>query len=203
MTIATGTYRDIVTFLAGIGIEVVETDSSDLICFLPGLEIREGRILCDPNVARTTDLLHEAGHLAVIPSRFRQFVSGNVETTVVPHYDAYMDNHPLIREDGSEDPVIRAMLQSGETEAIAWSWAAGQHLGIADEDIMPDDAVFSVSIDPDEALEPGGAETRECLRSVQYLGINGLMAAGMVATRAMRIRAGAPGYPEMLKWVQD
>lgn len=170
---------------------------------MTGVEVRGGKIFCDPVVDKTKDLLHEDGHIAILPSRFRPFATGDVDDAMKPHFEAYMAEHSFIDEDGNEDPVIRGMLQARETEAIAWSWAAGKHLGVPEEEIMPDDGVFTIGYDPDRANEPGGAETRDSLRFSQYLGINGLQAAGMTATNVMKIRDGVPGFPAMLKWMQD
>ena len=201
-SIGTSRFAHVTSFLQEIGITAVRSTAADIDGFLTGIEIREGVLYCDPDVAATTDFLHEAGHLAVIPARFRRLAGRDVQCSLAPHYDSYFDQHPCIRDDGSEDPVIRAILQSGETEAIAWAWAAGRHLGIGDEEIMPDDGVFWIS-DDDIAMEPGGAETRARLQAGQYFGINGLIAAGMAASKILQTRHGAPAYPSLLKWIQN
>ena len=53
-------------FVRGIGIDVRPAQLPDT-TFLPGIEIRDGMILIDEErLAYPGDLLHEAGHLAVI-----------------------------------------------------------------------------------------------------------------------------------------
>ncbi|RYF36223.1 MAG: hypothetical protein EOO25_21255 [Comamonadaceae bacterium] len=70
--------------------------------FLPGLALRDGGIVIDEARLRYPgDILHEAGHLAVVPAAARAQTGGRLEV------------------DGGQ-----------EMGAIAWSWAAAVHLGI-------------------------------------------------------------------------
>jgi hypothetical protein len=70
--------------------------------FLPGITVREGVLLFDPSrLEYPGDLLHEAGHLAILPPPERQRVSGS------------------FGDDGGN-----------EMAAIAWSFAACRHLGL-------------------------------------------------------------------------
>ena len=92
---------EILAFLNSIGISVREGDvPSD--GFLPGIRIEAGCLVYDP--ARTLypgDLLHEAGHLALMDPARRASANGNVG------------------DDAGE-----------EVGVIAWSYAAALHLGI-------------------------------------------------------------------------
>jgi hypothetical protein len=91
----------IVAFLRGVGISVcAETLVRDR--FLPGLAIRDGGLIYDPErLAWPGDLLHEAGHLAVTDPALRPGLC-----------------------DPSDDP-------GEEMAAIAWSWAAAMEIGLA------------------------------------------------------------------------
>jgi hypothetical protein len=98
----------IVEFLRGIGIAVREEaivgDS-----FLPGVTIEKGELIFDR--ARNTwpgDLLHEAGHLAVLPFTLRTTVGGNLPDTVLAAH-------------------------AGEAEATAWAYAALREIGLPAE----------------------------------------------------------------------
>lgn len=92
-------------FLRGIGLEVIAADVGDD-TFLPGIATRDGRLVVD--VDRLTypgDLLHEAGHLAVLePAARRRF--------------------------GSEGGDAGLDMQRVELRAIAWSYAAAVRLGL-------------------------------------------------------------------------
>ncbi|RRJ18408.1 hypothetical protein EIK76_17310 [Rheinheimera mesophila] len=72
--------------------------------FLPGVLIKNGALLIDPEqLSYPGDLLHEAGHIAVVPSAKRHLLNDNVN------------------ESANQGPAE-------EMAAIAWSWAALQHL---------------------------------------------------------------------------
>lgn len=89
----------IAAFLAGIGIPVEAADLPDR-CFVPGIRIERGRLLVDE--ARLThpgDLLHEAGHIAVMTPEVRARRSLDISQNL-----------------------------GDEVAAIAWSWAALTHL---------------------------------------------------------------------------
>jgi hypothetical protein len=91
--------EQIVAFLREIGL-VVEERMLTAETFLPGVTIEHGVILYDPErLAYPGDLLHEAGHLAVVPSDEREQLMANVGP------------------DGGQ-----------ELAAIAWSYAACLHL---------------------------------------------------------------------------
>jgi hypothetical protein len=97
-----------VDFIRGIGIEVVETPL-DIETFIPGIYIEQGKLLVDElKLLYPGDLLHEAGHIAMVPGHLRHYATGNV---------------------GKIDEIGN----SYEIEAIAWSWAAVVALGIDPE----------------------------------------------------------------------
>lgn len=91
----------IVNFLRDIGL-VVEARPLAPDNFLPGIRVAHGELLYDPAQLRHPgDLLHEAGHLAVVPSEERAGMDGEVVA----------------------NPGL-------EMAAIAWSYAACRHLGM-------------------------------------------------------------------------
>jgi hypothetical protein len=90
----------IADFLVGIGIPVRHC-VLDGPSFLPGLTVSQGRLLVDPErLEWPSDLLHEAGHIAVTAPEDRPML------TVV-----------------SDDP-------GEEMAAIAWSYAAAVEIGL-------------------------------------------------------------------------
>lgn len=95
----------IVSFIQSIGIDVhfrpIDTD-----CFLPGISIDAGQIVVDESRLRYPgDLLHEAGHIAVVPQAER---------------------HTLNAQSIGE----RKDRAAEEMMAIAWSYAACLHIGL-------------------------------------------------------------------------
>jgi hypothetical protein len=91
----------IVAFLRGIGLTIRAGEIPGP-SFLPGVVVEHGGLLFDPARLRfPCDLLHEAGHLAVVPPARRA----------------------AMHRDVGSDPAEEMM-------AIAWSYAAAIHLGI-------------------------------------------------------------------------
>jgi len=94
-----------VQFLKSIGIDVIFKDLDDD-TFLPGLLIADGCIYIDKEKLEFPgDILHEAGHLAVIPAAERK----QLNATTIGH-----------RKDHAAEEMM----------AIAWSYAACKHLNI-------------------------------------------------------------------------
>jgi len=88
-------------FLASIGLKTAPVVLAET-GFLDGLMISHGVLLIDEvRLAYPGDLLHEAGHLAVVPGAQRKLLYGNA----------------------GDDP-------GEEMAAIAWSYAAALYLGI-------------------------------------------------------------------------
>jgi hypothetical protein len=101
-------YRSIVDFLGRIGLEIVE-DTLPADTFLPGIALRDGGLVVDPEkLMWPGDLLHEAGHLAVLPAAVRR----------------------AAHDDLAEDSGVE---HAGELEAMAWAWAATVELGLPAE----------------------------------------------------------------------
>lgn len=109
MTASQTLTEKITSFLSSIGIPCREA-ALDYDTFLPGVDIREGGILYDPQrLQHPGDLLHEAGHLSVLLPRDRAAA-------------------------GSPDHLSGDLQSAGaELAAIAWSWAALKHLQLSPE----------------------------------------------------------------------
>jgi hypothetical protein len=94
-----GTLSTIAAFLSEIGLPV-EIGEIPQPTFLPGIHLESGILRVDPGrLSWPGDLLHEAGHLALLTERERKQVAGDVG------------------DDGGD-----------ELGAIAWSYAAALHL---------------------------------------------------------------------------
>jgi len=98
-------FEKCILFLNEIGIKT-KFQQLEGHCFLPGLSVRNGAILIDKRQLKFPgDILHEAGHIAVVPAAERE----------------------LLNADAIEK---RPMNQAEEMMAIAWSFAACIHLEI-------------------------------------------------------------------------
>ncbi|HEX5183769.1 MAG TPA: hypothetical protein VFW19_11540 [Allosphingosinicella sp.] len=100
--------RRILSFLREIGVTVAIGPVPE--SFLPGLTIRDGGLVVDPERLKwPSDLLHEAGHIAVTAPELRPTLSS-------------------VAGDPGE-----------EMAAIAWSWAAAAAIGLPPDLIFHDD----------------------------------------------------------------
>lgn len=91
----------IIQFLLSIGFQVREVEISQR-TFVPGIAIDQGTLLIEKSkLLYPGDLLHEAGHLAVMPAERRMRVQGDAGKKAAE-----------------------------EMMAIAWSYAAAVHLGL-------------------------------------------------------------------------
>ncbi len=184
----------IVTFLRGIGIGV-EFGPGAHNGFLPGVNIHAGVIHVDPEtLVAPGDLLHEAGHMAILPSRFRHKLGSDLEA----------DMHRAIAEevgDGvPDDPILALPKQQGELMAQAWSYAAALHIGV------PSECIFfpgSYKHDQYEGQHPMLAWIE---RGTHY-GPMGLARVGMtgpagIFAMGLGVNGLAP-FPAMARWVQE
>lgn len=156
--------------------------------FLGAVRIVDGRLLVDP-LCPVSDLLHEAGHIAIVPKRYRHLLNNNVSKG---HALMLEDVDHLLADD-VDHPLYVAVMQSGDTEATAWAWAAGIHLGIAPEKIILD-----------QQYENDGAGVRLALSLGQYAGINGMARAGFCYTnRAIAHMKDTQCFPALAFWTQE
>lgn len=107
-------FSTIVSFLEGIGINVIEKELTEL-TFLPGIKIVGHTIFVDKSLLIASgDMLHEAGHLAVTEPEFRS----KIGTHEVP-------------ADWPKD--------GDELAAMLWSCAALSHLKLPVEVVFHDE----------------------------------------------------------------
>jgi hypothetical protein len=170
-----------VRFLREIGLTVREKTGAR--GFFDGIEIVEGTLLVDPCCA-VSDLLHEAGHLAIVPGRYRRLMNADLE----PGWHAMIEG---LRATGfgPETALYRAVIHCSDTEATAWAWAAGRRLGLSGTEIIGDG-----DYDGDEDA------IRYLLGIGKYVGIEGLASAGFCTM----VRSGPhPVFPRLAFWTQE
>lgn len=158
-------------FLTKIGIRTKAASGASGL--LPGVEVVDGGLVFDPDVVSIPELLHEAGHLAVLPGDVRRLAAGNL-------YEAnrvMMESARVARLHFGH-PFVIAGMHSGENEATAWGWAACAHVGFAFDESESQHFTFLTS------------RVREDLCAGSHPGIAGLMVAGFGA------------YPALSSWTQ-
>lgn len=171
--------KKVVSFLNAIGI-VTKRGRVPKDSVLKHVAIVNGGIVFDVKV-RARDLLHEAGHLALIPGKYRPLCSGNMDKSVQKIWDKATAEGEM----AFEDYIYRSLLQSSDTEATAWAWAAGKYLGLPEKQIISDSKY---------EYDSEGKEIRFMLGIGRYLGIHGLRAAGMIDS--------VKDYPKLKRWLQ-
>jgi hypothetical protein len=93
-------------FLTEIQVQLKKEKLSEADCFVPGLSIKSGTILVDSDKLKYVgDLLHEAGHLAVVSSEERKCLNG----TDIEH---------------------RPQKDGEEIASLLWSYLAAKHLDV-------------------------------------------------------------------------
>ncbi len=159
--------QTISNFLWSIGIPIYSAEIN-VDTFLPGIRIIEGAILVDEDkMLSAGDILHEAGHLAILSPETRKTL-----TDTVVYNEAY---------------------QAGEEmAAIAWSWAAMKHLGIAPE------VVFHP-----EGYKGGSDNIIENFEQEHYFGVPVLAYKGLCFDGTSRNLGTNTPFPKMIKWTAE
>lgn len=130
-------------------------------CFLPGLKIQHGCLLIDPEkLSYPGDCLHEAGHIAITA--------------------------PALRSELQADVRLSCHGPAEEMAAIAWSWAALQHLNLPPEFLFHPDGYKGGSASYIEAFTTGSGFGHPML---SWYGM--CQPAGTEA-----------GYPQMQLWLR-
>lgn len=183
----------IVTFLREIGMEVQEGEGAHG-GFLPGVNIHAGAIHFDPaTLVGAGDLLHEAGHIVVVPRRCWPRLGRDLQS----------DIEALARDetgpDGTADPQLARAVQMGEFMSQAWSYAVTLHLGLSSECVF-----FPGSYQRDRY-----EDTHPMLAWLERGTHHGLMAlaragmTGYAGVFGMLHDNGLPAFPHMTRWTLD
>jgi hypothetical protein len=151
----------IVGFLTSIGLRVQARPVPGP-TFLPGITIDKGTLAYDEQrLAYPGDLLHEAGHLAVVPPAERDAMG------------------PDAGHDGGM-----------EMGAIAWSFAAIQHLG------LPPELLFH-----DNGYKGDGPHLREIFAAGHFPGVPILEWRGLTDWQRPGSEQSTTRYPAMKRWL--
>lgn len=178
----------ILEWLTAKGFEIERVDCDHPDAFVSGVWIDGGKLFVNPDLALAEDVLHEAGHLACIPGKFRELTEpgsmpGPKLAAAIKHH---CDTEPFVDEMGRENQTWRNIMQMGDCEATAWAYAAGRHLELEAKDL------FVKRADGTEAYDGEGPDIWASMDMNAYFGINGLQAAGFCQVRT---------FPQMARWL--
>ena len=163
-----------------IGLQAVFGNVSD--SFLSGVKIENGTLIVDRSCS-ISNLLHEAGHLAVLPKEYRVQANDDLSIVLLKMYDEV---------DCSKEENRRYM-QCEDAESTAWAYAFGLKCGVP----------FDLIID-DEQYDGTGRDVLESLKHGSGFGVNGLARMGWCASSIIHSKAsGLPIYPNLVKWIND
>ena len=121
----------IINFLLSIGFEIKRIELSEP-TFLPGIAIDHATILIDDaKLLYPGDLLHEAGHLAVIPSEKRKKMQGNVGKKAAEEMMAIAWSYAALLHIGLEPSVVfHAAGYKGGSKALIENFTQGRYIGV-------------------------------------------------------------------------
>ncbi|SMF33675.1 hypothetical protein SAMN06265365_111143 [Tistlia consotensis] len=184
-----GQLGPICRFLEDLGLDcgpgAVPPDS-----FLPGVAIAEGRLLYDSErLGSPGDLLHEAGHIALVPARFRGQLDDDVDAVIAG----------LLAGEGEAPPdaAEREALAHTEVMAIAWSYAAARRIGV------PATCLFwpgTYRMPPGQTPDQLAGQLEQGL----FIGIQWLARFGFCAAPPPFGDPAAPDpFPAMRRWLAD
>lgn len=160
--------QKIITFLNEIGIET-RFDKIEGETFLPGILIDKGRLVIDEEkLLYPGDLLHEAGHIAVMKPEDRITNSGNI-------------GEQKSKNDSDGEELM----------AIAWSYAALNHL----------------NLEPEVVFHPAGYKGAaewyiEQYTSGNFIALPVLQWIGLCYDEKNAKIHGVQPYPNMIKWLR-
>lgn len=184
-----------VEFLRGVvGLDVRE-GQAPAGCFFPGVWCGGDHVLCyDPRVACVGDLLHDAGHLAVMPSRLRPLLGvGDVYgSPAMRTQPEELDPALWIGYFGDREPwpVLELNTVALEHAAIAWSYAAANAAGVDPRRVF---GVTWYSPSNSGPVAGAGAELLRLLNYGTHPGIRELARLGLVDD--------ADDFPFLRRWL--
>ena len=186
-----------VAWLRSVGIVVHDDRPQPPGCFFPGVWYDGDAICYNPRVAHVGDLMHDAGHMAVLPAVLRRhlgvgcvFGGRNFKAVQAELLDnAFYAQAMLEATEWGDD--VNAILHSNEAEATAWSYAAAMAAGIDPCRVL--DAVAFFAQGNPMPIPGGGVRERVLLDERRHPGIAGLAHAGMCVRSE---------FPRMNRWLQ-
>lgn len=153
--------------------------------FVPFVEIRHGILHLDYEQTMVSDLIHEFGHLALIPKQYRHLLHHNLFAGLKKFIDESFDSNC--------EHMIRIASSCEDGDVTAWSWAVGKKFNIPEHLIIEDHQYIGK-----------GEDLRMILSIGQYFGISSLRHA-KYTNKCHSMAHVDPDtiYPNMMHWTAD
>jgi len=130
--------------------------------FSKNVYLKDGSLIYT-NEAHISNILHEAGHLAIFPSEIRKIASGSLSV-------AYRTLGELISKMDIYDEVkLQSYMGCDDDGATAWAWCVGLMLGYKPKEIIRN-----------RDYGNGGQDVREGLQTRYYSGVKRLYYLGLL-----------------------
>lgn len=182
----------ILAFFDSIGLEHVQ-EKGVIGSFTENLEIKNGVLHFDYDLVAVIDLLHDGGHMALIPKCYRHYFSGNLKAGF-KKYVALISAKPLT------EPILEILMCCDDTQATAWAWAVGVKLGIKHEDIITDASYGGTGDAIRQTLQLSNSS------SMPYIGVAKLHYSGYTKKFNNWLKKMEPEtafYPHLNYWTAD
>jgi hypothetical protein len=124
----------------------------------------------------TADFIHECGHWAVLPSKYRPLIQRTKSIEKIFGSIPWEDSDTYFQ-----------LLNSGDQAVMAWSYALSSKLGIESEGMDLELA------DLDSTIKANSEDYLNSLKHRNHAGIHELQAAGMCKKA---------DFPQLIRWVQ-
>ena len=176
-----------VDFLNKIGLNTVFENNNSVFnkTFIKNVSIIDGTLFINKKT-KISDLLHEAGHLAVLHPDYRKLINNNL-TSILQKMATEIDT---AKQENEKYGYCE------EVCATAWAGAVGFYLKLKDNDIINK-----------KQYQNGGADILCSLKNNCYIGIKQLQYAGFCVqyepAKRLTQFADLPVYPQLKKWLQD
>jgi hypothetical protein len=142
----------ILTFLLDIGIEV-NFESLTEPTFLPGIDVRHGVLVVDESKLKYPgDLLHEAGHIAVVTPERRKGLRGSVGQKAYEEMTAIAWSYAAAVRLGIDAAVLfHPDGYRGGSQSLIENFTNGRYIGVSTLEWL------GLTVEPRRAVATGGA----------------------------------------------